>query len=564
MATLQYIGARYVPKFFDGADNAAWQPNIEYEPLTIVTYLGNSWTSKKTVPSSVGAPNLNLDYWVNTGNFNEQVQELFETISQVSGEVNNIQIELNDVNNDIESIFPFIKQNIATDIKANFLGLFDDFTTQIGSIAKYGDRLWTVNGVSVVSGTTKQSNIGRIIEWSFSNGTKINDISIKTGHANSCCYNPNNNCLYIAPTWDYETEGRPSANYIYKVNTSSYTEEKISTGTVNALGLAYDYVTDTMYLMGYNNILYTYDINNNTITEYVDLSDIGVNNISGALMQDIAIHNDIMLWTTARNQCSEFDIENKRLIKTVNIDTVDSNNIFNMGESEGLNYDNNGHLMISFIKNNSPNVTKHSIDNYTYRGSTNFICEIPTKYTMPYNKFFLPDFIVNQTFTVLDNYSNWHLPNAYTLNTIHQFNCLVSKPKRLSLGSDFTGTNHNPRISIFDEVILNLNGHRLTGFNGFGISGGKLTIEGTGEIEMISNYDEVFYAGRGGLTLAASANITLENIVNKNSSFINAGSTSQMITDFATVTADAPLKINTEERERFAVYVGARKIIDPA
>ena len=43
----QYIGARYVPKFFDNNGSTEWVKGIGYEPLTIVTYLNNSFTSKK-------------------------------------------------------------------------------------------------------------------------------------------------------------------------------------------------------------------------------------------------------------------------------------------------------------------------------------------------------------------------------------------------------------------------------------------------------------------------------------------------------------------------------------
>ena len=50
----EYIGARYVPKFFENENNTPeWAPNVQYEPLTIVTYNQNSYTSKKPVPASV-------------------------------------------------------------------------------------------------------------------------------------------------------------------------------------------------------------------------------------------------------------------------------------------------------------------------------------------------------------------------------------------------------------------------------------------------------------------------------------------------------------------------------
>lgn len=71
MATRQYIGARYVPKF---ADPIEYNSALAYEALTIVSYLGNSYTSKKPVP--VGVNPTNTEYWVLTGNYNGQVEAL--------------------------------------------------------------------------------------------------------------------------------------------------------------------------------------------------------------------------------------------------------------------------------------------------------------------------------------------------------------------------------------------------------------------------------------------------------------------------------------------------------
>lgn len=72
---IQSIGARYVPKFYDYNGSSDWRSGVEYEALTIVTFAGNSFTSKKPVPASVGSPNLNPTYWANTGNMNAQVEE---------------------------------------------------------------------------------------------------------------------------------------------------------------------------------------------------------------------------------------------------------------------------------------------------------------------------------------------------------------------------------------------------------------------------------------------------------------------------------------------------------
>jgi hypothetical protein len=65
--TRQYIGARYVP-IIDGEYNS----EKVYEPLTIVTYNGSSYTSKKSVPA--GTLPTNTEYWALTGNYNAQVE----------------------------------------------------------------------------------------------------------------------------------------------------------------------------------------------------------------------------------------------------------------------------------------------------------------------------------------------------------------------------------------------------------------------------------------------------------------------------------------------------------
>lgn len=65
----QYVGARYVPVF---ANPLEWSDTREYEPLTIVTHQGNSFTSMQTVPTGISI--ADTAYWALTGNFNAQVE----------------------------------------------------------------------------------------------------------------------------------------------------------------------------------------------------------------------------------------------------------------------------------------------------------------------------------------------------------------------------------------------------------------------------------------------------------------------------------------------------------
>lgn len=63
----QYIGARYVP-LIDGE----WDNTKTYEPLTVVYYNGNSYTSRQHVPTGIDISNT--DYWAQSGNYNAQIE----------------------------------------------------------------------------------------------------------------------------------------------------------------------------------------------------------------------------------------------------------------------------------------------------------------------------------------------------------------------------------------------------------------------------------------------------------------------------------------------------------
>ena len=70
MAITQYTGARYVPLF---ADPLEWSSDLAYEPLTIVTNKGNSYTSRQFVPKGIDIDNDM--FWALSGNYNAQVEQ---------------------------------------------------------------------------------------------------------------------------------------------------------------------------------------------------------------------------------------------------------------------------------------------------------------------------------------------------------------------------------------------------------------------------------------------------------------------------------------------------------
>ena len=75
-----YVGHRYVPKHFGQWDNTQL-----YEPLSIVQYQGDSFTSRQYVP--IGIEITNEEYWASTGNYNAQVEQYRQDVKNYHNDV---------------------------------------------------------------------------------------------------------------------------------------------------------------------------------------------------------------------------------------------------------------------------------------------------------------------------------------------------------------------------------------------------------------------------------------------------------------------------------------------
>lgn len=78
----QYIGARYVPIF---ADPIEWDSTRAYEPLTIVLYQGNSYTTRQYTPAGIEI--TNEEFWACTGNYNAQIELYRQEVATYRQEV---------------------------------------------------------------------------------------------------------------------------------------------------------------------------------------------------------------------------------------------------------------------------------------------------------------------------------------------------------------------------------------------------------------------------------------------------------------------------------------------
>ena len=133
-----YIGMRYVPLIY-----GEWNNTKAYEPLTIVTYQGNSYTSKTYVP--IGANIKDTTYWVVTGNYNAQVEAYRQEVIQYKAEVDNVLTTVNEHSTQIT--------NLQTDLTATTARV----TTNEGNIATNTSNIAT-NTTNITNTNTQINN----------------------------------------------------------------------------------------------------------------------------------------------------------------------------------------------------------------------------------------------------------------------------------------------------------------------------------------------------------------------------------------------------------------------
>ena len=98
MTVTQYIGARYVPLF---AEPLEWDITKEYEPLTIVLWQGNSYTSRQAVPAQVDIKNN--EFWALTGNYNAQIEQYRKEVQTFRDDIDANKTEIDSLEKRMDS-----------------------------------------------------------------------------------------------------------------------------------------------------------------------------------------------------------------------------------------------------------------------------------------------------------------------------------------------------------------------------------------------------------------------------------------------------------------------------
>lgn len=213
----QYIGARYVPIFGRKNENTIeWDNSKPYEPLSVVTYQGNSYTSKQYVPSKVEI--TDETYWAQTGNYNAQIesyrrevkecqdtnQELKKNVSVLNARTNRSYVIFGDdwalaMYDTLKQIFAKSETHIYAENGANFK---DNLISQVSNaLADETIKPINITDVIVICGVndTDKNTSAYNVTTSFRNITSkfpYSTVHYYPSIANNTGNNQNNSNIY--------------------------------------------------------------------------------------------------------------------------------------------------------------------------------------------------------------------------------------------------------------------------------------------------------------------------------------------------------------------------------
>jgi hypothetical protein len=254
MAVTQYIGARYVPVFADPVD---WNNTRTYEPLTIVLYQGDSYTSAQYVPKGIDI--TNEDFWKRTGSYNAQVEQYRKDVVNLTTKINDVVVPNIDKNTaaidknataiDSESKRAIqVENNISKSLSDISVYVTPEMYVSDTSAADYTEAFTKAfaSGLPVVCTANKTYNVRHVnmgLEDSVSlygNGCVFNFIDTDLSKWNvSTQYNAN--CMFYAGEFDVginEEQNIYIDNCTFKFNAAAFTNIPTKM-LVNGFGLGF-------------------------------------------------------------------------------------------------------------------------------------------------------------------------------------------------------------------------------------------------------------------------------------------------------------------------------------
>jgi len=267
----QYIGARYVPIFGRKDETSIeWDNTKPYEPLTIVLYQGNSFTSRQYVPEGVEI--TNQEFWAITGNYNAQVEQYRRETAQAKEAADAAQESADNAQNDIDTLLPktsfsaedTVKDAIDAvgDIATGAQNAFDGLNPRVekleGKIENFVEMYPTVtlapcmqcetdadyetqggcvfnDYVCFGARKTGENNAHVWLRSLSSNRVVATNLNNQFGHCNDMCYNEDTDRVIVVGT-----DIGQGTYKIYELNPTTLAIVAEHTPTVSVYSIAYD------------------------------------------------------------------------------------------------------------------------------------------------------------------------------------------------------------------------------------------------------------------------------------------------------------------------------------
>lgn len=321
-----YIGARYVPKLVGEWDSTK---ETAYEPLIIVTYQGNSYTSRQYVPAGIDISNT--EYWVLTGNFNGQIESFRLALEAMNDRVETAQA-------DAATAIANIKKIVPGDYITPTLFYDDQFSTiQGGSV---------VNDEIVWFGTESETNYLSILTPSTG---AVRTIKVTENiHGNSVTWNPKTHKVIV-------TDVNTPTFLEYNEDFSSYAIKTL-TDNSNIYSMTYDgeggylVISETGFTPGRYNKVKRYDSNYRYTGEFVIAPFIEANKTS---WQGIGCVHDGLIYSCVYDP-SPFIMVNDikgNLVRCINLDRYASHFKY-ISEIQFITFDSSNNAILGFFSHN--------------------------------------------------------------------------------------------------------------------------------------------------------------------------------------------------------------------
>lgn len=205
--SMQYIGARYVPKFHENSvdpDSVEWDANVPYEPITVVSYRGDSYTSKIPVPATVGNPADNPHYWARTGQFNAAIAALQEEMQAVKLRVTDLETQ-----NGNETL-----ETVAQTLSGAVNELKNGVDTNTGNITTNSENIVAINNKISNMNYVNVKDFGAVGDGTTDDGDAIREaIAYCNEHGKTLVFNKG---TYL---YDYTSSTRVTCNIDFNGST---------------------------------------------------------------------------------------------------------------------------------------------------------------------------------------------------------------------------------------------------------------------------------------------------------------------------------------------------------